>query len=236
MVTAVPVSARAGTLRAWLVGAEIAVSVVLLAGAMLLFRSLVGFEALNPGLDPSNLLTFRVSIPAARYEKIPQRTQFFANAIDKIEHLPGVRSASAVIFPPFSGPGFGTWVNIEGRPPAKPGQERLAFIRSIMPGYFRTLRIPVKQGRDFTESDNLEKSPQRFIVNEAFVRQYLRGEQPLGKKINALMESENSLRRDHRRGGRRPRVVHRPRTDADRLLHLFPPEFHQHDLSGARGT
>jgi putative ABC transport system permease protein len=180
-----------GHLRAWLVAAEVAVSVVLLAGAMLLFRSLLGFQALNPGLDPSNLLTFRVTIPAARYQKIPQRTQFFASAIEQIEHLPGVRSASAVIFPPFNGPGYGAWVNIEGHPPAKPGRERLAFIRSIMPGYFRTLRIPVKQGRDFTESDNLESSPQRFIVNEAFVRQYLHGEQPLAKKINALMESEN---------------------------------------------
>ena len=180
-----------GRLRAWLVGSEVAISVVLLTGAMLLFRSLVGFEALNPGLDPSNLLTFRVSIPAARYEKTPQRTQFFESAIGQIEHLPGVRSASAVIFPPFSGPGFGTWVNIEGRPPAKPGEELLAFIRSVMPGYFRTLRIPLKQGRDFTESDNVEKSPQRFIVNEAFVRKFLRGEQPLGKKINTLMEPEN---------------------------------------------
>jgi len=180
-----------GRLRAWLVGAEVAISVVLLTGAMLLFRSLVGFEALNPGLDPSNLLTFRVSLPAARYQKIPQRTQFFGSAIEQIEHLPGVRSASAVIFQPFSGPGFGTWVNIEGRPPAKPGEELLAIIRSVMPGYFRTLRIPLKQGRDFTESDNLEKSPQRFIVNEAFVQQFLRGEQPFGKKIQALMEPEN---------------------------------------------
>jgi putative ABC transport system permease protein len=60
-----------------------------------------------------------------------------------------------------------------------------------MPEYFRTLRVPIKQGRDFTESDNVEKSPQRFIVNEAFVRQFLRGEQPLGKKIQTLMEPEN---------------------------------------------
>ena len=180
-----------GHLRTWLVGAEVAISVVLLTGAMLLFRSLVGFEALNPGLDPSNLLTFRVSLPAARYQKVPQRTQFFGSAIEQIEHLPGVRSASAVIFQPFSGPGFGTWVNIEGRPPAKAGEEVLALIRSVMPGYFRTLRIPLKQGRDFTDSDNVEKSPQRFIVNEAFVRQFLRGEQPLGKKIQALMEPEN---------------------------------------------
>ena len=180
-----------GNLRSWLVGAEIAISVVLLAGAMLLFRTLVGYEALHPGLDPSNLLTFRVSLPEARYEKTPQRTQFFRSAIEQIEHLPGVRSASAVIFPPFSGPGFGTWVNIEGRPPAKKGEELLALIRSVLPGYFHTLSIPIKQGRDFTESDNLETSPQRFIVNEAFVRQFLRGEQPLGKRINTLMEAEN---------------------------------------------
>lgn len=180
-----------GHLRAWLVGAEVAISVILLAGAMLLFRSLVGFEAVKPGLDPSNLLTFRVSLPAARYQKIPQRTRFFESALGQIEHLPGVRLASAVIFPPFSGPGYGTWVNIEGRPPAKPGEELLAFIRSVMPGYFRTLRIPLKEGRDFTDSDNLETAPHRFIVNEAFVRQFLRGEQPLGKKINALMEPEN---------------------------------------------
>ena len=180
-----------GHLRSWLVGAEVAISIVLLAGAMLLFRSLVGFETLNPGLDPSNLLTFRVSIPAARYQEIPRRTQFFENAIEQMEQLPGVRSVSAVMFPPFSGPGYGTWVNIEGRPPAKPGQELLAFIRSVMPGYFRTLEIPIKEGRDFTNADNLEKAPHRFIVNEAFVRQYLRGERPLGKRINALMESEN---------------------------------------------
>jgi len=180
-----------GHLRSWLVGAEVAISIVLLAGAMLLFRSLVGFETLNPGLDVSNLLTFRVSIPAARYKEIPRRTQFFESAMEQMEQLPGVRSVSAVIFPPFSGPGYGTWVNIEGRPPAKPGQELLAFIRSVMPGYFRTLGIPIKEGRDFTSADNLEKAPHRFIVNEAFVRQYLRGERPLGKRINALMESEN---------------------------------------------
>jgi putative ABC transport system permease protein len=221
-----------GHLRAWLVGAEVAISVVLLTGAILLFRSLVGFEALNPGLDPSNLLTFRVAIPAARYQKIPQRTQFFSSAIEQIEHLPGVRSASAVIFQPFSGPGFGTWVNVQGRPPAKPGEELFAIIRSIMPGYFRTLRIPIKQGRDFIDSDNVEKSPQRFIVNEAFVRQFLRGERPLGKKINT--GARESLRRDRRRGGRCARMVDRSRTGADRLLHLFPTQLHEPDLHRAR--
>ncbi len=180
-----------GHLRSWLVGTEVAISVVLLTGAMLLFRSLVGFEGLNPGLDASNVLTFRVSLPAARYEKVSQRTQFFQSVMQHMEQLPGVSSASAVIYAPFTGPNFATWANVEGRPPAKPGEEIMALVRCAMPGYFRTLRIPLKQGRDFTEADNLETAPFRFVVNEAFIRKFLPGEQPLGKKINALMETEN---------------------------------------------
>jgi predicted permease len=82
-------------------------------------------------------------------------------------------------------------VNIEGRPPAKAGEELFAMIRSIMPGYFRTLGIPIEQGRDFADSDNLTGSPQRFIVNEAFVQKFLHGERPLGKKIQTLMEPRN---------------------------------------------
>jgi putative ABC transport system permease protein len=137
------------------------------------------------------VLTFRVSLPAVRYQKTSQRTQFFESALRQLGQLPQVRSASAVIFPPFSGPGFGTWVNVEGRPRAKAGEEVLAFIRSIMPGYFRTLGIPIQQGRDFNDADNVAGSPQRFIVNEAFVRKLLRGEQPLGKRIQTMMESQN---------------------------------------------
>ncbi len=176
--------------RAWLVGIEVAISVVLLAGALLLFRSLMGLQGLNPGLDASNVLTFRVPLPAARYET-SARTQFFRRAIEQIERLPGVRSASVMNYVPFNGKGFGTWVRFEGRPPAKPGEELDATVRSVMPGYFRTLGIPLKQGRDFTAFDDAEASPYRFIVNEAFVHRYMRGEQPLGKKIQVLMDKEN---------------------------------------------
>src|SRR5262249_49573378 len=76
-----------GSLRAWFVGAEVAFSVILLVGAMLLFRSLIGLQGANPGLDPKNVLTFRVSIPAVRYPDTPKRTQFFARAIEQIEQL-----------------------------------------------------------------------------------------------------------------------------------------------------
>jgi putative ABC transport system permease protein len=184
-------STSSGRLRAWLVCAEVALSVMLLAGAGLLFRSLVGLQKVDPGLDASGVLTFRVSIPAARYPEIPRRTQFFSQALERIQQLPGVRSASAVSYLPFAGQAAGTWVGIAGRPASKPGEELYGVIRTVMPGYFRTMGIPLKRGRDFTAGDNAQSTPYRFIVNEAFVRKYLPGEEPIGKSINAWMDRQN---------------------------------------------
>ena len=178
-------------LRSWLVSVEVATSVVLLAGATLLFRSLVGLETVNTGMDTSNLLTFRVSLLAARYEQARSRPQFLERVLDQLGRLPRVRAASAAGCVPFTGGCYGTSVNIEGRPPAKPGEALSATIQIVMPGYFHTLAIPLKSGRDFTAADNIATSPYRFMVNEAFVKRYLRGEQPLDKKISVLMEKQN---------------------------------------------
>ncbi|SPE37393.1 conserved membrane hypothetical protein [Candidatus Sulfopaludibacter sp. SbA6] len=180
-----------GRLRSWFVGAEVAFSVILLVGAMLLFRSLVGLLAVNPGLDPANVLTFRVILPTVRYSELPRRTQFFARAIEQIQRLPGVRSASAVSFLDFNGMVAGTSVRIGGRPAPKPGEELVANIRTVMPGYFRTMGIPLESGRDFTAADNDPASPYRFIVSQAFARNYLRGERPLGIQISAEMDRQN---------------------------------------------
>jgi putative ABC transport system permease protein len=179
-------------LRMSLITAEVALSVILLAGSLLLFRSLAGLEGVKIGFDPSNLLTFRVSLTESRYmREAPLRTQFFQQAIDQIGELPGVRAVSAASFLPFSGPGAGTSVNIEGRPPAKPGEELSATVQTVMPGYFHTLGIPFLSGRDFRDADNTPNSPYRFIVNEAFARQFLNGEQPLGKRISVYMDTAN---------------------------------------------
>jgi putative ABC transport system permease protein len=180
-----------GRLRAWLVGAEVALCVVLLTGAVLLFRSLVGLQAVDPGLDPSNLLTFRVSLPPPRYPDVSQRVPFFARAIDEIAQLPGVRSAAAVSVVPFKGVPSGTTVFIEGQPPAKPGEELSAAIRTVTPNYFRTMGIPLRSGRDFTAADNRVEAPVRFIVNEAFVRKYLGGAPPLEARVSARMDTVN---------------------------------------------
>jgi len=108
-----------------------------------------------------------------------------------MEQLPGVRAASAVSYLPFNGDAAGTWIRIAGRPAPRPGEELPGIIRTVLPGYFRVMGIPLKKGRDFTVADNDPSTPYRFIVNESFVERYLKGEQPLGKQINASMDRNN---------------------------------------------
>ncbi|HEY6271928.1 MAG TPA: ABC transporter permease [Terriglobales bacterium] len=178
--------------RTWLVGAEVAASVVLLAGAGLLFRSLVGLQAVDPGLDPKGVLTFRVSLPGARYSQPEQSVRFFQQASEKLAQIPGVESAGAVSYLPFNGMAAGTDFRINGRPPAKPGEGLGTVVRTVLPGYFRTLNIPITRGRDFTNTDNVTTAPLRFIVNEALVDKYLRGEDPLTKSISVDMAMDGN--------------------------------------------
>jgi putative ABC transport system permease protein len=178
-------------LREWFVGAEIALSVILLSAALLLFRSLEGLQNVNPGIDAANLLTLRVSLPGAHYSKPSQTIQFFARAVLEINALPGVRTASAVSHLPFNGMAPGTDVLIASRPRPKPGEGIGATIRTVLPGYFHTMGIPLLSGRDFSAADNTEDTPHRFIVNREFVRKYLRADNPLDQQISVGMEEKN---------------------------------------------
>lgn len=182
---------RRGSVRAWLVGAEVALSVMLLTGAGLLFQSLVGLESVPSGLNPRHLTTFRISLPAARYQPAFRRTEFLTHLLSRLRLVPGVESASAVSYLPFDGMAAGTNVTIQGRPVPKPGEELRAMIRTVMPDYFHTMGIPLVRGRDFTPRDNEEKAPMRFVVNEAFVRKHVAGTDPLAVSINAYMDREN---------------------------------------------
>jgi putative ABC transport system permease protein len=178
-------------LRSVLVAAEVALSLVLLAGAGLLFRSLVGLQGVDAGLDPKGLVTFRLSLPSARFPEPPRRTQFLEKALDEIRRVPGIRSASAVSYLPFNGMAAATGVDIGGRPKPPLAEKPVATIRTVMPGYFQTMGIPIKSGRDFTPADNTPQSPYRFIVNETFAHRYLADEEPLGKSISTVMENQN---------------------------------------------
>jgi putative ABC transport system permease protein len=180
-----------GRLRACFVGAEIALSVVLLSGALLLFRSLERLQNVNPGINAANLLTLRISLPGAHYSKPSQTIQFFARAVHGIASVPGVRAASAVSHLPFNGLVPATLVQIAGRPHTKPGEDQMVTVRTVLPGYFQTMGVPLLSGRDFTAADDIEDTPHRFIVSQAFVRKYLGGSNPLDQQISAWMEEKN---------------------------------------------
>lgn len=184
-----------GWMRALLAGAEVAFSVILLTGAGLLFQSLVGLQAVPSGLQPDHLLTFRVSLPAARYQPPYRRTEFFTALLRELRQVPGVEAASAVSYLPFDGMAAGSGAAIQGRPPAAPGHELTTTIRVVMPGYFHTMGIPLRRGRAFTDEDNTEKAPMRFMVNEEFVRRYFRNEDPLSASIMVWMDTENPFGR-----------------------------------------
>ncbi|MDR3700579.1 MAG: ABC transporter permease [Candidatus Sulfopaludibacter sp.] len=177
--------------RSLLVAAEVALSLILLAGAGLLFRTMLGLQGTDPGLDPKGLLTFHLSVSGAGYQEDAHRTRFFETLLHEIRRLPGVRSASAVSYLPFTAQDAATGLEIAGRTKPRPGEQLNTTVRTVMPDYFRTMGIPIRSGRDFTPADNAPGAPFHFIVSETFARRYLAGENPLGKQISVAMDRKN---------------------------------------------
>jgi putative ABC transport system permease protein len=169
-------------LRSSLVIVEMALALILLVSAGLLIRSLIRLQSVNPGFDPHNVMTASLDLPDAKYSD-PKKAEFFRELTPLLNALPGVQSAAAVFPLPMSGDEIRTSFQIEGRPVAK-SDEPHTSIRGVTPNYFGTMRIPLLQGRDFTERDEAKATPV-IIVNQAFAQQFFPGENPVGKHIQA---------------------------------------------------
>ncbi len=166
-----------------LVIAEVALSLVLLAGAGLLIRSFFRLQSVSPGFDASGVLTARVQLPGARYNDSRRSSAFFTETVSRIRALPGVQSAAAVSFLPLAGPGIGTSFYRADRPQPAAGEAPTTEVRPVTPEFFRTMRVPMLSGRDFNDSDTAD-SPLVAIVGEALARQHLSGEHPIGKRLH----------------------------------------------------
>jgi putative ABC transport system permease protein len=166
-----------------LVVAEVALSLVLLAGAGLLIRSFARLQNIDPGFRSDGILTARVQLPGARYDEDRKISDFYARALGRVASLPGVRDAAGVTFLPLSGPGIGTSFYRADRPVPAAGEAPVAEVRPVTPGFFRTMNIPHLAGRDFSPRDQAD-SPPVAIVSRTLVNQHLRGEDPLGKRIH----------------------------------------------------
>lgn len=168
-------------LRNTLVAGEVALAVLLLTGAGLLFQTVSSLYRVNPGFNSSNVLTMFVWLPGIKYEEGPKRTEFFNRMIERIEGLPGVKAAGTTTVLPLSSGFDGRTVAIDGQPKSA-GEQPNADMYVVTPGYTSVMQIPLLRGRYFTSQDS-ETAPLVVLVSEKFARQIWKDQDPIGKRI-----------------------------------------------------
>ena len=178
---------RAGQrLRNVLVVAQLALALVLLTGAGLLIKGLWRLHSVDPGFRPENLLTMFIQLPPSRYSGIPAQTRFRRDLLANMNAVPGIQAAMISELP-LSGEWLFHSFVLEGRAPVPKGSEPEVQARSIMGDYFRTMRIPLRAGRDFTDGDR-EGAPLAAVVNETFSRTYFPNRSPIGARFRWARE------------------------------------------------
>src|SRR5581483_3965106 len=175
-------SAGRNRLRHALVASEVALALLVLSGAGLMIKSMSRLLSVDPGLNPKNVLTMTMSTPQKEiYVGPPDLPRFCRDIEENIGAVAGVVSVGAIGHLPFEG-NAGRGFQIEGRPPADPGNMPGANYSVACPNYFRSMGIPILKGREFTNQDTLD-SPGVIVINEAMARQFWPKENPVGKAI-----------------------------------------------------
>jgi predicted permease len=175
-------SRRHNRLRNLLIVGEVALSVVLLAGAGLLFRSFMQLQSVNTGFKSQQLLTARLTPAGTSYRTDPDYIKFYNQTMQRISTVPGVTTVAAInTLPLDKGPQAG--FRIEGRPSLTPDKWPGGNYRTVSADYFRAMDIPIVQGRAFTDHDTMQ-TPLVVIVNQALARRDFPGESAIGKRIN----------------------------------------------------
>ena len=169
-------------LRALLVIAQVALSMLLLAGAGLLIKSFGNLRGTSPGFEPSRVAMIDLSLPRTKYSDPIRQREFFERLDSKLRNLPGVDAAGGAMPLPFSGNDRASSFWIAGRPDPGLGNHPNAGHLVIAGDYFRALRIPLLTGRTFSPRDNKDSLPV-VMVNEAFVRKFFNGGNAIGEHI-----------------------------------------------------
>lgn len=178
------------TVRSALVVVEIVASVVLLVSAGLLMRALWTIQALNPGFESEGVLTLQTPLPIPQYGKVSAREAFYTRVTTEVRALPGVTQAAFVSSLPMGRMKGGIWpVSLDGRPVNRADNQN-AFLRYVTPGYFNTLHVPFKSGRDINDLDAGDKL---FVavISESFIKRFWPKETPtsvLGRRFTFAMD------------------------------------------------
>ncbi|QNI32919.1 ABC transporter permease [Alloacidobacterium dinghuense] len=187
-----------------LVALELAIAVVLLAGAGLLGKSFYRLLHVNLNFNPDHLALFEISAPNANYEKPPQSIALSKRVLDSIASMPGVVIASHTSDPPVTCNCDTTWFRVQGHP--FHGEHNDAPERSVSTDYFKTIQARLIRGRFYTEADDASSTP-AIIINQTLAKQFFPNEDPIGKMIGDTELSPKSLRQivgvvdDIREGG-----------------------------------
>ena len=169
-------------LRAVFVVTELALSLVLLAGAGLMMKSLHLLLSVSPGLQPARLLTMEMDLRTAQYDKDPAVINFWQNVLDRVRALPGVQGAALGTNVPLTDSHGRSDITIEGMPLPKPGSYPHPDGHIISDGFVSTLGIPLLQGREFVETDNEQGAPVAMI-NAKLARQYFPNGDAVSKRF-----------------------------------------------------
>jgi predicted permease len=173
-------------LRGLLVVAEVAVAVVLVIGAGLLIRSFARLAGTPPGFAPQNVLTFNVALPVATYDTWDRTIAFYDRLLERLKAQPATVAAGTTTTLPLKEElDYRLPVSVIGQPPSPNPSGSEAWYRMVSADYFRAMGVPLLRGRFFTEADGPD-SPGAVIVNEAFVRKYLPGVDPVGHELEAI--------------------------------------------------
>jgi putative ABC transport system permease protein len=173
---------RSNRVRSLLVISEVALSLVLLIGAGLLFRSFLRLQAVELGFRPQSLLTFRLTPSGTNFRKDAQYSAFYSQVVERIKALPGVESVGVINTLPLV-KGWTAAIMVQGRPQLTPDKWPPVNYRSVSPDYFRTVNVPLLKGRALDDHDT-DSAPRVVLVNQSLVRRDFGGEEPVGKKIN----------------------------------------------------
>jgi predicted permease len=168
-------------LRHALIVSEVALALLLLCGAGLMLRSFVQLNRVNPGFRPDHVLTFKIALPGGEYPKLEQTSAYLDRLLERLRTLPGVESAAASTTLPLSGESDWGSFQIAGAATSDWANASIASWRGVTRDYFRTLRIPLLRGREFTEED--AKNQNTLIINEAMAKKFWPGTDPISQKI-----------------------------------------------------
>ena len=170
------------SLRSLLVVAEVAITLMLAFGSGLLLRSLAAAQHTDPGFDTARLLSFTLDLPAQSYGSREAIRQFYTELTGDLRRVPGVADVSAAHCPPPMGDCGDWFYSVPGRPDPPRDQVPLSLFNTTDPGYFRMMRIPMRQGREFSDTDRAG-GPKVAVINETLARKWWPNEPAVGHRI-----------------------------------------------------